>query len=166
MCSAGEGDADGEHELAGFRAVCLGDGGDGFLGGVRRPIGQRGHVLRERGEEGGVRIAFGFRDRLLILRSGVRNEEIDGVRDFGEQPDFFFHGGDHGGVVFRDRQLLRFDERFCQIREGFRGDFRDVLLVHPFAFLEIEAGGRAVDRLQREAVDEFGEGENLLIGFR
>jgi hypothetical protein len=39
-------------------------------------------VLGERGEQGGVRVAFGFRDRFLILRGGIGDEEIDGMRHF------------------------------------------------------------------------------------
>lgn len=123
-------------------------------------------MLGERREMGGVRAGFRFGNRFRIGFDGVGDEKIDGCGDFGEQADFFFHHGCDGQVVFRDGQAGGFDVRFRQVGEGFRGDFRDVLLVHPGAFVQIEATRGAVDGFEGKAVDEFGEGEDFVIGFR
>jgi hypothetical protein len=80
--ATGEGDSHGEHELAGFRAVSLRHGGDGFLGFFRRPIGSIRELISEGGEQGGVRIGFRFSDGFRILGALSVRRKSTACRDF------------------------------------------------------------------------------------
>ena len=95
----------------------------------------------------------------------VLQQEIHRGRHVSEQPDLVLHRGDHALIVFWNRQPCFFHEGPRRRREILHAHAEQMLLVHPLAFLQIEAARRAVHILQRENFRQLGEGEDLPLGF-
>lgn len=161
--AAGEGDAGGEHELAGFDVVGGGYGGDCLFRGVGVPVRQFFEFLGNFGEQVDVGVGECLGGGVGIGRGVIDEQEVDGGGDFGEESDFVFDCVDGGGGVLVGGEAGGGDEGEGEIDEGLGGGCGDVLLVDPFAFFDVEAARGAVDALEGEAIDQGGEGEDFLV---
>ena len=80
--------------------------------------------------------------------------------------DLFLHALRHEGEVVGSFHAGGLEVGKTGLGERFRGEFEEVLLIHPGGLVPIEARGGAVDAFEAEAFDEFAEREDLAVVFR
>ena len=159
-CFAGESDAEGEHELAGFGAIGFGGLADEFFG--TRPVVERTKGFGKSGEERfGLLILGDFGERFRVdrvIRVGV---EGDSFWDFGQEGNFFLNGSCKGFEVVRSVRAIDLSGS-CEVCWG---ELEEMLLIDPRTFSGVVFGGRAIDGFEAEFFYEFIRRKDFVVIF-